>query len=244
MSPGVTTVLKLCELVRTYSDMEVRLLVPVCLCDFPALVCFAANDHDRLVLEMVHVGKGSVALDEHGRVQRHIEPTAQVGDALRLVFPAAIGEQDEWNTLRLEIGEGLVSARQWISTPKKHSVDTDSRQRPCCESDGRAALLESECKVGCARVGGSSRLEKATKRGMVPAASDWPRHAHHICSSHGFGVVWLTVLGTMWVEHTMSSADPTLILGAVYACFMLLRFTTFAAKLWRDLSLRTIVVDF
>lgn len=79
---------------------------------------------------MMHVGKGRVALDKHGRVERHIESTAQVGDALRLVFPAAIGEQDEWNAVRLEIGKRLVCSRQRIRAPKKHSVDTDSRQRP------------------------------------------------------------------------------------------------------------------
>lgn len=151
--------------------MNVRFCVPICLSNFSAFVCFAANDHDRFVLEMVHVGKGCMTLNKHGRIQRDIEPAAQVGDALRLVFPAAICEQDEWDVLRLEIGKGLVCSRQWIGTPKKHSVDTDSRQRPCCETDGRGALLESERKVGCGGMGGSSRLEKATKRDMVPATS-------------------------------------------------------------------------
>lgn len=133
---------------------------------------------------MVHVGKGSVALDKHGRIKRDVKPAAQVGDALRLVFPAAIGEQDEGNAQRLEIGKGLVGSRQGIRTPKKHSIDTDSRQRPGCESDGGAALLESERKVGCACVGGSGCLEKATKQWEVSAASKRPRHAQYSCSSH------------------------------------------------------------
>lgn len=60
---------------------------------------------------MVHVGKGSVTLNKHGHVQRNIEPVAQVGDALRFVFPAAVGEQDERNALRLEIGKSLVGSR-------------------------------------------------------------------------------------------------------------------------------------
>lgn len=169
--------------------MDVRFFVPVCLSNFSALVCFTANDHDRLVLEMVHVGKGCMALNKHGSIQRDIEPAAQVGDAVRLVFPAAICEQDEWDALRLEIGKGLVGSRQWISTSKKHPVDTDSRQRPCCEPDGRGALLESERKVGCGGMRGSCRLEKATKRDMVPAASKWSRHTHYFCWRHCQGAV-------------------------------------------------------
>ena len=91
--------------------MKLCLNLPVCLSDFPALVCLPTNHHNRLVLEMVHIGEGSMALNKHGHVKRNIEPAAQVGDALRFVFPAAIGEQDERNALRLEIGKGLVGAR-------------------------------------------------------------------------------------------------------------------------------------
>jgi hypothetical protein len=44
------------------------------------------------------------------------------------MLAAAICEQDEGYTLRLQVRESLLGARQWVGAPDKHSVDTDSRQ--------------------------------------------------------------------------------------------------------------------
>lgn len=91
--------------------MVLCLVVPVCLSNYPAPVFVTTNNHDRFVLEMIHIGKRRMALDEHGRVERDVELAAQVGDALGFMLAAAIGEQDKRDALRLEIRKRLVSSR-------------------------------------------------------------------------------------------------------------------------------------
>jgi hypothetical protein len=81
---------------------------------------------------MVHVGEGCMALHEHRRVDFDVQLAAQVGHSLRLMLATAIGKKDERDALRLEPGEGLVSARERIRASYEDSVDTDSRQ-PCAE---------------------------------------------------------------------------------------------------------------
>jgi len=51
-----------------------------------------------------------MALDKHGRTQRYPELVCQVCYPFLLVISAAIGEEDEWYSLGLEKGQGLVSA--------------------------------------------------------------------------------------------------------------------------------------
>jgi hypothetical protein len=87
---------------------------PICLRNYSALIALPANHHYRLVFILIHVGKGRVTLHEHARVNGHVQLAAQIGHALRLVFSTAIGEEDEWDALCLEIRKGLVSARQRI----------------------------------------------------------------------------------------------------------------------------------
>jgi hypothetical protein len=75
--------------------------LPVCLCNRSTLVAFSANYHDRLVLVVVHVGKGCVTLHEHAGVDCYAQLAAQVGHALRFMLAAAICEQNEGDALRL-----------------------------------------------------------------------------------------------------------------------------------------------
>jgi hypothetical protein len=85
--------------------------LPICLCDYSALVAVSTNHHDSLVFVLVHIGKWCVALYKHAGIHRDTQLAAQVGHALRLMFPTAVCEEDKGNPLRLEIREGLVGSR-------------------------------------------------------------------------------------------------------------------------------------
>jgi hypothetical protein len=88
--------------------------LPIRLCYSPAFIFIASNNHDRLVFVLVHVGERCVALYEHTGVERYTQLLAEVRHPLRLVFTAAICEEDERYALRLEIGQGIVGARQSV----------------------------------------------------------------------------------------------------------------------------------
>jgi len=45
-----------------------------------------------------------VALHKHARVERDAKEAAEIADALRLVLAAAIGEENEWDAVGLEVG--------------------------------------------------------------------------------------------------------------------------------------------
>jgi hypothetical protein len=94
---------------REFEDLYHGL--PVCFCDYSALVAVSTNHHDNLVLVLVHIGKGRVALYEHAGIHRDTQLAAQVGHALRLMFSTAVREKNKGNLLRLEIREGLVGSR-------------------------------------------------------------------------------------------------------------------------------------
>jgi hypothetical protein len=66
--------------------------LPVSFCNLPALILRSSDHHDRLVFVLVHVGKGSVTLHKHARVERHLELAAQIGHPFRLMLAAAICE--------------------------------------------------------------------------------------------------------------------------------------------------------
>ena len=88
--------------------------LPIRLCYSPAFILIASNNHYRLVLVLVHVGERRVALYEHTGVEGYTQLLAQIGDPLRLVFAATIREEDEGYALRLEVGQGIMGARQSI----------------------------------------------------------------------------------------------------------------------------------
>lgn len=114
-----------------------------------------------------------MTLHEHTGVDRHVQLAAQVGHSLRLMLAAAIGKEDEGNALRLEVGESLMGARQWIRAPKQHSVDTDSRQW-WYRTRSRGGLLERESKLG--NGGGWPCLQTTLRQQEATAISRQPCH--------------------------------------------------------------------
>lgn len=77
---------------------------------------------------MMHVGERSVALHEHVGINGDTELVAQLDHPIRLMLASAICEEDEGDTLRLQVRQGFVGARQGIRASYEHAVDTDNRQ--------------------------------------------------------------------------------------------------------------------
>jgi hypothetical protein len=104
-------VLETCSLLECDCAICLRATIPVCLCHSSTFILHTAHDHNRLILEIVHIGEGSMTLNKHGCINRHVQFAAQLGHTVGFVFTAAIGEKYEGNALRLEIREGLLSSR-------------------------------------------------------------------------------------------------------------------------------------
>jgi len=67
-----------------------------------------------------------MALDKHGRTQRYPEFVRQVCYSFFLMVPATVGQEYEWDSLGLEKGQGLMSARDGIVTAYQDTIYTVS----------------------------------------------------------------------------------------------------------------------
>ncbi len=65
-----------------------------------------------------------MALHKHARVERDAKEAAEIADALRLVLAAAIGEENEWDAVGLEVGQCFGGVGQWSGRAEKDTVDT------------------------------------------------------------------------------------------------------------------------
>ena len=63
-----------------------------------------------------------MTLDKHGRAQWYPEFVCQVCYSFFLVVPAAVRKEYEWDSLGLEEGQGLMSARDGIVTADQDSI--------------------------------------------------------------------------------------------------------------------------
>jgi hypothetical protein len=71
-----------------------------------AAIALASNDHDAFIVQRVllvrsvhQLGERRMALDNHRWVQLDLQLLAEFRHALRLVLPAAVGEQNERNAV-------------------------------------------------------------------------------------------------------------------------------------------------
>lgn len=72
-----------------------------------------------------------MTLHDHIRCQRDLQFVLQVRSAGFFGFTAAIGKEDEWYTLFLEVGEGFVRARDGVGGADEDAVDA-KRGSVCC----------------------------------------------------------------------------------------------------------------
>jgi len=66
-----------------------------------------------------------VRLDELGSGEGDIESILQVGDAFGFGFAAAVGEEDEGDSLGLEVAEGFCGAGEGGGGAEEDSVDAE-----------------------------------------------------------------------------------------------------------------------
>ena len=70
------------------------------------------------------LGEGCVALHEHAYVEGHFEAIADFLNSLRFGFTTAIREEDEGDTMLLEIAEGFAGAGKGIGAAEEDAIDT------------------------------------------------------------------------------------------------------------------------
>ena len=88
-----------------------------------------------------------MGLYEHADVEGNFEMVADLLHSLLLAFAAAIGEEDEWYALFLEIAEGFASAGKGIGAAKEDAIDTGTLVRTVCGLERRISILKCKCEV-------------------------------------------------------------------------------------------------
>lgn len=70
--------------------------------------------------------KGSMALNEHAGIKRDFQHITDFCDPFGLIFPSAIGQKDERNTIFLQVNQGISSSGKRLRATKKYAINAVS----------------------------------------------------------------------------------------------------------------------
>jgi hypothetical protein len=109
-------------------------------------------------------------LHEEGGSEGDGEAVAELGDTVGFVLAAAVGEENEGDIVRLEVGEGTVGTGEGLRASEEHAVDAGWCQ---LGSDVKKAarLLKGKGEVGSCLVGRGLFLEISLGLGVDMPAS-------------------------------------------------------------------------
>ncbi len=100
-------------------------------CDVSAATALTTNHHDAFVTQAIfavnQLGKGCVALDEHGGVQGEGQLLREVFDSFRFMTSTAVREEDEGNRVFLEELQGRRGVRDGLCAADEDAVDAIGR---------------------------------------------------------------------------------------------------------------------
>ena len=130
----------------------------ILLSNTPTAVAITARNQDafmfhgrRLTHTFDQFCKWRVALDDMCWVQRYVQLLANLHNAFRLVFTAAVRQEDEWDTLLLQESQGFGSAWDRFRGSEKDSINAreglDPEQRRLVVSIHCCHSLKSKCEV-------------------------------------------------------------------------------------------------
>ena len=97
---------------------------------------------------MYEVGKGRVGLHDHRGVEWDGEFGGEFGDALGLMLTAAVGEEDEWDVVLLEVGEGFRGAGNGCGGAEEDAIDTAVRLSDICLDCVGTSYSKAKAKSG------------------------------------------------------------------------------------------------
>ena len=90
------------------------------------------------------LSKGSMALDEHARIEGDLEDTAEIAHAFGFMFAAAIGEEDKRDMVALEMGEGFGGVGKGGRGAEEDAVDAALTYSQCQRRMGRGVMARND----------------------------------------------------------------------------------------------------
>lgn len=96
---------------------------------FAAIISFSTNYKDTLifqspcaVLRMHQLRKGGVTLNKHACIERNLQSTRQFSHSVFFVRATAICEKNEWYSVSLKEGQGLVGSWEGFRASEKYTI--------------------------------------------------------------------------------------------------------------------------